>query len=161
MPEVSLPNAIPLLRFAQIAEAQSTPFGCAFENGASHLGRHLSEGLQRLTFMLDSSNRHFNDPSPGSSRVDQQADIDAVIVLEAKLAQQTAPGRNNSAKRLREICKLWKVGPKQRSRGKRRHASAASAEACLHKVRLIGKQRPRHAANQILPQSAQITIQIK
>src|SRR5439155_17533506 len=124
----------PLLSFAQIAHAQSTPFGRTFENGASHLGRHLSEGFQRLAFMLDSSNRHFNDSSPGSSRVDQKADIDAVIVLEAKLTQQTAPGRNNAPRRLREICELWKVGPEQRSRGKRRHTSGASAEACLHKV---------------------------
>ena len=111
--------------------------------------------------MLDSSNRHFNDPSTGSSRVDQKADIDTVIVLEAKLTQQTAPSRNYSAKRLPKICKFWKVIPKQWSRGKRRDTSGTSAEACLHKVRFIGKQRPHHAANQVLPQSAQIPIQIK
>src|SRR3989442_7377092 len=101
MPKVSPPNAIPLPRIAKKADAQSTPFCRAFENGASHLGRHLSEGLQRLTFMRDSSNRHFNDPGPGSSRVDQKADIDAVVVLKAKLAQQTAASRNNASKRLR------------------------------------------------------------
>ena len=70
--------------------------------------------------------------------VDEDADVDAVVVLEAQCLEQRSPRRHDAAQRLVEFRKFWKIGAQERLRREHCHSPAAPLKSSLHQVRFVG-----------------------
>lgn len=102
---------VPLPGITQRADAQATPFGGALEDGSRHLRRHLAQRREALAVVFQRADVHFRDPRPLAERVNQQADVHTVVILEPEPLQHGPACRNDSAQRLAELGQFREICP--------------------------------------------------
>ena len=93
--------------------------------------------------MLERPDVDFHHPRAGALRVDEQADVDAVAVLEGQLQQQRSPRRDDAAQGLAQVRELGEEDLQHRLGRELGDTPAAAAEAGLDEVSLALLQRAR------------------
>src|SRR6185503_7600818 len=107
----------------------------AFEDGTRNLSSHFTEEIQIMAVVLDVADVHFGEPGAECGGVNEQADIHAIIVLKAELAEQFLARGDDAAERLLETHQFGEVSAKKRAGGQHGHAARPARKAGLYEIR--------------------------
>ena len=133
--------------------------GAAVDHARDLVGHHR-QVVQRLAVVFERADVHLGQPRAGAVGVDEQADVDAVAVLERQLLQQRAPGRDDAAQRLAEAGQFGEEDLEHGLGGELGDAAAAAAEARLHEVGLAALQRGAQVAHDAGAQAGEVAVEI-
>ena len=154
-------HAVALAGVLDEGEPEAAEGGRAFENRARDLGRHFAEAIEILADVLDVTDVDLQQPRADGGGVDQQADVDAVIVLEAQLEQEFLADGDDAAQRLFEVRDFREVGAQQRPRGEDGDAAGASREAGFDEVGFPTEHGFREAFDEVVAQAGKIAIEVE